>query len=339
MLHQHKTANDLNMFLGANIRPRDPKEDKYHLKAFMPTAQADLTKLVSLSNFNGKDCRWKIGDQQQVGSCASWSTVEAEIASLLAVGGVPIDTHPGWLYEKVRMKEGGWPNDSGSFTADNCDIAISPGVPKLSLYPYENNAAFAYPQSMDADAPNQVYVASHHPFYPTDGNFLENIWMSLSQGMSVIISMYWTNAFFSPVNGILPEGQTQAQAVGGHAISSWSMIPTLRGLACQNHWTPRWNVEAANLGYDLRPGDFILPWSYLLDHTTNSMVFEARAVSAVSLAPQPTPDTDCKSKALNAVASPYANLQQQAKNAPLSRTWKYRLQGAKTVYDALQNVQ
>jgi hypothetical protein len=296
-VHSEQHPSGFVMTLGAKRRNRgdDPREDKYHFRTLSLAAAkvADLTQPRLLSRVGaadqsqpgGRDVRSPIKDQGQLGACAGFTAAEgAEACARLAdPNAKPPVLSAGYVYEEARKKEGTFPADDGSFTADDCDVAIA-GLPRDALEPYTGVAGTDYEPACAADAPNQRYVLSHHPFYPSDGNFLENIWLALDAGMPVALSMGWKQAFFSPSQGVLPAGRGADADVGGHAIVCWGIKPG--HLLCANHWTAGWAADAPASGWDLRSGDFAIPWEY----ATGGTVWEARAMLPVVVLPEPDPN-------------------------------------------------
>lgn len=273
------------MALGATQRPRDTREDKYALKAVLPMAAVDITRPRSLGEH-----RPPVGDQGSIGACAGVSSALAAQCAHSVAGGEELALHGGWLYMKARQKEGSFPVDAGSAPADNLDIMIDTGAPPLSDAPYVSNAAYQYPAYLDANAPAHRYVFSHHPFFPTDADWKEQLCAALDAGMPVSYSMAWAREFFAPVGGVL-QGGSQQSVVGGHAIYVWGWEPRDGGyLLCANQWTPRWSADAPNFRADMRPGDFAVPAALV-----TAFGWEFRAITATPLPqpepqPQPTPD-------------------------------------------------
>jgi hypothetical protein len=279
----------LPMFLGAQPRPHDPAEAKYHFARLMrPRGTVDLTKPRLLSDFDGKDHRIPITNQGQLGACTAFTGLEvnAMLAGLDGTDNVLI--HPGWLYEACRKKEGTWPQDAGAFEADALDILLAEGAPPLSATQYVDQAGYDY-ASIDVDISKSLnYVATHLPFHPADGNILENIWTALDLGQPVAIATAWLEPFFNPSGGKLPDGANPANVAGGHEISCWGIVPNF--VLCSNHWTTSWSADAPTFGYTMRPGDFAIPWSYFQAPAAQNIIWECRAVTATKLQPKPDPN-------------------------------------------------
>lgn len=331
------------MALGALPRSHDAAEDKYHfLRTTPPLRAVDLSQprllsRITASDGQAHDYRVPITDQGALGSCAAFAAVECAEMSAQLTGRQWVPVHGGWLYEQVRRKENTFPADSGSYPADNLDFAMG-GLPKLSDYAYVQDAAFDYPASMDQDRTGQDWVLSHRPFYPGDGQVLENVWTALDQNLPIELGMSWLNEFFNPTRGILPAGLSGASAVGGHAITIWGIVPGY--LLCCNHWTDRWSADAPQSGLpDMRPGDFAIPWEYAT--RASPLLWEYRAVSAEPVPPQPNPQpqpTTCRQAAVALAAPVVERYKALYEQNPRSTIAKYGLRGATDVQVALQTM-
>lgn len=282
---QVETRGSLQMALGARIRPRDVREDKYAFRLTAPPLRAvDLNQpRILLKGADGTDPRAPVGYQGQIGSCAAWATASAAYTALKMAGGKPVQLHAGWLYEQVRRAEGTWPQDVGSYLATNADRAMI-GVVKAMAHSYVNDAAFDYPAALDSQA-TEDYVLSHRPFYPNKSNpteFLETIWSSLDRGWPVVLGGWWPGAWFQPdAEGRLTPTVTITGQEGGHAYMCYGITPGW--LICRNSWDRAFSPNA-NL-YGMQPGDMLLPWSVV-----NTVLFEARAISPEAVVvPKPEP--------------------------------------------------
>jgi hypothetical protein len=310
---------ELRYPLGAKIRPRDAREDRWHLARLALATAVDLNQPRLLADVNGQDCRPPILDQGRIGACAAFAAATAAYTSARAQKARGQLAHPGWVYAQARMREGTFPQDAGSYPADDLDVCRA-GAPLLEAAPYDAaDAADAYPQ-LDA-APRVAVVDSHRPFYPSDGAVLENVWRALDAGWAIVVGMLWTEAFYHPQRGVLPVGATPGQALGGHALTIWGIVPGY--LLCQNQWTAAWTADAPASGLPgMRPGDVAVPWEY----ATNGIIFELRAV-----VPKVTLD-DPLARA-RAVVDGYAR---EAAAHPRSLAARYRLQGAQAVLTAVE---
>lgn len=348
--HEWYTA-DLPTFLGTGPRPRDPSEDKYGLLTgairpfnLVDPLTIDLTQTYSLAAWklpDGSiiDCRPDITDQQRLGACAAWASVEAIYMACLAAGMaksvVKALLHAGVLYALVRKFEKSFPADAGSYPADCLDIAIAPGLPWLSDATYDGtNAADDYPQV--ASIAKNVLAASHHPFFPTDGKdaetFARSFAASIASGLPPVISMVWCNEFFTPTRGVLPSNCTTATEAGGHAITGWQWAGASQTFDCGNHWTTSWAADAPSSGIpNMRAGDFAIPLQY--GAPASGIIFEGRSVTSVSTPPNPTPTPPSTDAAkVQAVIDNYGAA---FAKSPRSTSLRYEIQGAKAALKAI----
>jgi len=193
--------------------------------------------------------------------------------------------HPGYLYERVRKLRGWFPNDSGSYPSDGLDMLMT-DTPLMSGYQYIDNPAFDYPDARFVTPTPIDYLQSYRYIYVEEGNALELMHVAIDQGCGLVFCMYWPQAFFNPINGMLPEGVKWTPDDGGHALSGWSMFPGVVG--AQNHWTAAWNTDAAKLGSGFRAGDVGIPFSFFRAGQ-NSPIFQVIAVSPEPVVPDPLP--------------------------------------------------
>ena len=124
---------------------------------------------------------------------------------------------------------------------------------------------FGYPLVGNAAAAAQHKIAAYYAVPVTQMDIQQAI---LAFG-PVLVSTYWYNAWFHPVNGVLPAPGT---IVGGHLINAigWDSV----GLRLRNSWGTSWS----------QGGDVTLPWAYL------SRVKEVwKAVDVIELPPPPKP--------------------------------------------------
>lgn len=271
-------SDGLHMTTGTLMRPPDPREQKYGLTRLAPPLDAAIDQSRILNNI--QPVRYQGG----LGSCASFAS---ETASCIAMDQQRQDSayplHAGWLYYHARLRRG-WENeDTGSYPADNLDLLLDK-VPPATAFAYSESPLWRPPT--DTGAPMFDYVLSHHPFYPTEGFVPALVWTALNQGMPVVISSFWPEAFFYPAQGVLPSG-VPVPTSGGHATVIFGSIPGY--WLAQNSWSERWTADAAsNTIYpDLRPGQFLIPWEY----GTNGMIWEFRAVKAEAIAINPEPES------------------------------------------------
>jgi hypothetical protein len=223
--------------------------------------------------------------QGGIGSCAQVSTSMAAAIARVIGGPMPTEirgTHYGWKYEYVRKLRGYWPRDDGSYVADGFDLEMS-GCPAMDLHQYIDRADFDYPDSMDTQR-TEDYVLGHRPFYPAEGGFIENVWSALDASEPVVFSSAWPDAWFSPQDGRVAEGQTPANASGAHAYCCWGIAPGW--FLCDNSWSPQWSVDAPNFGFDMRPGSFAVPWSAV----QSGLVYEGRSATFEPIVPVPDPE-------------------------------------------------
>lgn len=279
------------MALGTSPRPRDRDEDKFSAVRSMPPAIVNLNEPVSLLKY----CP-PILNQMSVGACAQFTVAECDFITrnyARAQSGQSSNAelaHAGYLYEQTRRMRGWFPRDSGSWPADGFDMLLK-DKPLASRSAYIDNAAFDYEDSMFQNVKPIDDLASHRPFYVTDGDALQRIKQCLDLGWAISICMYWHPDYFAP-NGVLPEGRNWTPEMGGHAMTIRGRTPDHGGLsAVINHWTAGWNRAVTNLGFDFRPGEVAIPDSFFLPDR-NSPVFELRAASPelVEIEPEPEPE-------------------------------------------------
>lgn len=232
--------------------------------------------------------------QGGIGACAQAATsMAAEIAAVIAgqSPGAVRGTHFGWKYEQARRLRGWYPRDEGSYIADGFDLEMD-GCPPLDLHGYIDDASFDYPAEMDQQR-TEDYVFGHRPFYPSEGRFIENVWLALDANEPVVLGSYWPDAWFSPQGGRLAEGLTPANAGGAHAYLAWGIVPGW--FLCDNSWSPSWSEDAAQFGWDMRPGSMAVPWSAV----ETGLIFEGRSCTFEPIQPTPDPQPpfdDCRAE-------------------------------------------
>lgn len=320
-------------FLGALIRPTDPREQAYSLVRTLPPRSVDLSQPRLLSQWQGRDIRMPIGDQGQMGACAAFASAYAVMEAGLISGRDIQRIAPGPLYEQARRKQGWFPGDTGSYIADCLDLLLTGGPAEVQ--PYVANAAFDYDEAAWTDAATRDYEGSHRPFYPAEGQFTENVWLALDAGMPVVIGTYWPNEWFNPdQNGSVNPGAFFGPDTGAHATRVWGIVPGF--YLCANQWSPGWNAQAVNFGYDCRPGDFVIPWTAV----DRGLFFEARAVSFEPVpVPQPQPEpqpSDCRADAILQAAYDVTTALEYAdtQHSHTNRVLHNQALGARKVFDA-----
>jgi hypothetical protein len=215
-------------------------------------------------------------------SCVAFSSDNAQWASTAAAGGTPSETNHGWVYEHGRKVENGWPADSGMAFGDAFD-PMRKGVPLESEEAYVPDPSKDY-SNLDAEATNTP-VAQDLPFFVAQGQFLETVCAALAAGHGVAAAVGWRQAFFGPVQGVLPAGAPANSVVGGHGIFCWGRVPGYT--VWSNQWGQGWAADAASSGLpDMRPGDFAIPDAYL---TTDPIWWEGHVILSSFVAPQPQP--------------------------------------------------
>jgi hypothetical protein len=334
---------------GGLLKARDDKENPYLFAAHAPPPQvANLNEPIILPD-HSHDPRASIQYQQSIGSCAAWSA---------GVGGaacynearhrmrLPMNAempHAGYIYEYARRKRGFFPHDTGSYLGDCADLLLEDS-PRLSQHPYVSRADYAYPATLPTDDNVKTdYVGSHQAFYPRQGNVLENIWNALKAGYPIMIGMSWPNAFFNPIKGRLPENINILPSDAGHAVLCWGYLPG-GDLLCQNSWSSEWAADIPRDNF-CRPGDFIIPASYVINITTGP-IWEYRAISPEPvIVPDPdvTPDpTSGITKAqvlslVDPVVSTYRREVSTATTKHFKTKAKARLEGATAVRGELDS--
>jgi hypothetical protein len=333
------------MFLGANIRPHDPRAEKYRLALRLDPSTADLSQERNLGNAwfgdtPGADYRVPITDQGQLGACTAFTVKEnAEIAANLNGEDSP-DLSAGWIYEMERRKEGSWPRDDGAYTTDGCDIVIAKGCPSEAVAgAYTARADTEYDSAAaEADAPKQKYVLEYYPIDVRSPDVLKLLWVALDNFLPLFVDTLWPENWFSP-NRAGAVSTDYSDIAGGHSVGGYAMIPDASApgggyVAIPNHWSAQWNTQAQSYGHSVRKGDFLIPWATFLDR--NTPIQYIGAVARVPIQPQPQPQpTDCRGQA-TAIADPIvAQYLADAKAHPRSLTRKAALAGAQAVRQAL----
>lgn len=304
---QQSGAGGIILSTGALVPAPDivDRDRPYRLARTLPPRAVNLNEARMLSRW--KPPGWndtidaRVPDlwayyQGGIGSCAQASTSMAAAIARVIGGLMPheiVGTHFGWKYEIVRKLRGYWPRDDGSYTADGFDLEME-GVPALTLHQYVDRADFDYPAEMDTQR-TEDYVLGHRPFYPSEGRFIENVWLALDANEPVVLSSYWPDAWFSPQGGMVADGQTPANASGAHAYCCWGIAPGW--FLCDNSWSPQWSADAPAFGYDLRPGSFAVPWPAV----ASGLIFEGRSAAFEPIVPVPDPPiVDCAMEVLDA---------------------------------------
>lgn len=288
-----------DMYLGGLVRPPDPRELKYALTRTLPPRAVNLSEPRLLSRWQGRDVRVPIMDQGPMGACASFSACAAvRMAGNIAGRPDVVVLAPGPLYEWVRRFRDWYPEDTGSYLADNLDRLMGGGPAVVE--PYIADAAYDYSEAAWDQRETRDYIASHRPFYPSDEGgsmaFLDNLWSSLDAGLPVQLGSYWPAAWFNPVGGVVDGDTAFSPNDGGHAYVAWGVSPGY--IHCANSWSPAWSADAPSLGWDMRPGDFAIPWKVI----ERGILFEARAVSFEPV-PEPEPQpADCPATVANYLA-------------------------------------
>ncbi len=284
-----KEENGVVMVLGTLPRTPDPAEDKYRrAKVSPPPSAANLNEPVLLPD-QSFDPRPPIFNQGNMGSCAACSTCMAVFAmrnlARHKMGQTPDAKlfNPAPVYYEARRKHGWQMEDSGSFVADNMDLLLQDGPLLTGAKPYIDDPLKAWDQTAWDDGAAYDYEKSHQPFYE---NMVEFMWLAFKEGLPVVLSSYWPDAWFRPVGGKIPAGIPFNPRQGAHAFYAWGYVPGF--ILCDNTWSAAWSRDAATFGYQMRPGSFALPVSYFVK---GGPVFEARVVSPEPiLAPQPEPE-------------------------------------------------
>jgi hypothetical protein len=324
---------DLDMHLGAiGPRPSDPAELKYSLTRTLPPRAVDLSQPRLLSRWNGKDVRLPIGDQGAMGACASWSSSYAVMMAGRISGRTIEALAPGPLYEQARRKQGWFPQDSGSYIADNLDLLLA-GGPSV-IQPYVADARFDYDDRAWDGQSQRDYEGSHRPFFPSEGQFAENVWSALDAGMPVVFGSYWPDAWFNPSGGAVdPAAPFSPSTTGAHAYLVWGSIPNY--WLCQNSWSEGWNTKAPQLGYDCRKGDFAIPWLAL----PRGLIWEARAVSFEPVVlPEPEPQPDLATALRTVAHRSLDTIISEVRANPGSNMLRWQLTGGERVRDEVEKI-
>jgi hypothetical protein len=306
--------------LGALVRPADPNEDKYRLARTMPPRAVDISQPRLLSRWNGKDVRIPIQDQGAMGSCAAWAAIKAALMAADIAGRTNVvKLAAGPLYEQARRLRDWFPDDTGSYIADNLDLLLEGGPAVVE--PYRDHAAHDYAEAAWDGKEARDYIASHRPFYPAEDGplgFLDSIWSALDAGMPVVLGSFWPSAWFAPSQGVVDGDAPYNPNEGAHAYEAWGVVPGY--VLCANQWGTGWSADAGALDWDMRPGDFAIPWRAI----ERGIVFEGRAV-AVEKIPEPEPAPTWRERAI-------ALGREAVTDFGRRKLWSHR-KGAQTVVD------
>lgn len=280
--------NGIIMALGAVPKPRDPAEDKYMAARTMPPLAVNMNEPISLLQF----CP-EILNQGILGACAQFSVAEADFITrngARAKAGQSVNAelaHAGFLYEVTRRRRGWFPRDSGSMPSDGFDVLLT-DKPLNSRYQYVQEPGFDYEDRLFTNPAPIDDLASHRPFYVSEGNAVERIKQCLDMRMAVVLCMDWHPSYNSPRDGIM-QIVNAGPEYGGHAMTIRGYTPDRGGLfAVINHWSAGWNQAVKNLGFDFRPGEAAMPASFF--QATPSPVWELRAASPEAIQSEPEPE-------------------------------------------------
>lgn len=292
-------ADGLILTTGAAIRPRDAAEDKYHLARTTPRAAWDGATPILPFVGESFDDRLPYDDGQgQIGACVGFSMragawLAARYAARQAGNGLRLSSivpaHAGAIYEQGRKMRGWFPQDTGMYAADGCDILLD-GCPDGNAAPYYADARFEYPATVWDGKASRDYVLSHRPFYPTEAEPWSALASALAAGFPVAVGSYWPARWFNPRSGIVDPLAPFGPDSGAHEYIAWGI--TRDHLLCLNHWTAGWTPDAGASGLPyMRPGDFAIPRSVI--ERQGSPIFEFRALAYEPVvAPEPEPEPE-----------------------------------------------
>jgi Papain family cysteine protease len=242
-----------------------------------PTPHMQLTKApenVSLpSSASLTQFAMPVGDQGQIGSCASWATVYSAMGYWENKDAIP-PPGPGGepMYAYSQISHG---VDNGSTIEAPLDIAKTQGIDSRADY-FQGDFDFrdqptAHERANALHWRSQGYTELH----------LDQITIeaAISSGHPVVLGIpvyedFWKNQNIDP-SGVYPaSGNSRGNFEGNHAIAAMGYDST--GVVIENSWSTDWG----NRGYAT------LRWSWLLSHDGS---FQATQVNDMNLSPPPPP--------------------------------------------------
>lgn len=181
------------------------------------------------------------GDQGEIGSCASWTTVYG-LATFYAgkVKSWPLTTpdhqaSPGPVYLRVFTKDGGKCDDGTSLDANLNDLVMN-GTPSLAVAPYDlmvcksdqpmtDAANFKIGSWGDVSAPKDRQVLKKH----------------LANGTPLALASRLPDNFQGYKSGVFKGSTTQLQGKhSGHAMVMAGYDDAMSAFLIQNSWGPSW---------------------------------------------------------------------------------------------------
>jgi C1A family cysteine protease len=204
-----------------------------------------------------------VGDQGQVGACASWASVygamgywENRDRRVTPGGGEP-------MYVYSQISHG---HDNGSTIEQPLAIAKTQGVDTRRDYVQGDFNFTSQPNTHERQSALHWKDSGYRNVTPTQAN----IESALASGKPVVVGIpvyydFWTNQNINP-SGVYPTlGPGNRTFEGNHAIVALGYNPT--GLVIENSWGTSWG----------RRGYATLRWSWVSQH-----VFQATIVGDLS---------------------------------------------------------
>lgn len=177
-------------------------------------------------------------DQNGVGACNAFSTVNL-IEGCRAMHSLkPITLHPGYLYGNIN---GG--RDQGSLLEDALDWVLRKGVPRFD----GTGKQYDWRLHSGRDEDAACFRVREAFLCPT----FDHLASAIQQGFLLSLGVMWANSDTPDADGWLP--RTYRGQAGGHAIAGFELAERggVWGLGFENSWGARWG----------RNGGAILPES------------------------------------------------------------------------------
>jgi C1A family cysteine protease len=199
-----------------------------------------------------------VGDQGQLGSCASWATVygamgywENRDRRVTPGGGEPM-----YVYSQISHGR-----DNGSTIEQPLAIAKTQGVDTRRDYLQGDFNFTSQPSTHERQSAGHWKDSGYRDMTPTQAN----IESALASGKPVVVGInvyydFWSNQNID-VNGVYPMlGPGNRTYEGDHAVVALGYNPT--GLVIENSWGTKWG----------RRGYATLRWSWVLQHVLQATV-------------------------------------------------------------------
>jgi len=241
-----------------------------HAQAVYPS-KVDLRPLMS-----------PIMDQGDLGSCTGHAGAAAveflelqEIRMNLPVGKAPQEyvaeqfapVSRLFIYYNERVIDGTTDQDAGANMRDACTVALKTGIPRESLWQYEDSLALVKPNAAAyAEAKNHKITA----YYAI--KTLQDMKRCLAHGFPFIFGISIYDSFMTDAvaaSGIVPIPNANENLLGGHALTCVGYDDTKMMFIGRNSWGKGWGQS----------GYFEIPYGYLTNPDLASDMFTLRRVA------------------------------------------------------------